>query len=124
VLAIWGRSAVHQTQWATRTRLVVLQMDKVTNVEIKNVDLDENMVRVIARQAVAERERRAKVILAEGEKQAAQTPLEAAQMLARQPEAMQLRYLQTMTSVAGDRGSTIVFPLPMDLLQSMFGRSR
>jgi regulator of protease activity HflC (stomatin/prohibitin superfamily) len=82
------------------------------------------MVRLIARQAVAERERRAKVILAEGEKQAAQTPLEAAQMLARQPEAMQLRYLQTMTSVAGDRGSTIVFPLPMDLLQSMFGRSR
>jgi regulator of protease activity HflC (stomatin/prohibitin superfamily) len=97
---------------------------KVTNVEIKHVDLNENMVRVIARQAEAERERRAKVILAEGEKQAAQTLLEAAQMLARQPEAMQLRYLQTMTSVAGDRGATIVFPLPMDLLQSMFGRSR
>jgi regulator of protease activity HflC (stomatin/prohibitin superfamily) len=97
---------------------------KVTNVEIKHVDLNENMVRVIARQAEAERERRAKVILAEGEKQAAQTLLEAAQMLSRQPEAMQLRYLQTMTSVAGDRGSTIVFPLPMDLLQSMFGKSR
>jgi len=89
---------------------------KVTNVEIKHVDLNETMVRAIARQAEAERERRAKVIHAEGEKQAAAALLEAAQMLARQPEAMQLRYLQTMTQVAGDRASTIVFPLPMDLL--------
>ncbi len=89
---------------------------KVTNVEIKHVDLNESMVRAIARQAEAERERRAKIIHAEGEKQAAATLLEAAQMLARQPEAMQLRYLQTMTQVAGDRGSTVVFPLPMDLL--------
>jgi regulator of protease activity HflC (stomatin/prohibitin superfamily) len=96
---------------------------KVTNVEIKHVDLNENMVRVIARQAEAERERRAKVILAEGEKQAAQTLLEAAQMLSRQPEAMQLRYLQTMTQVAGDRGSTIVFPMPMDMLQPLLGRA-
>jgi len=96
---------------------------KVTNVEIKHVDLNESMVRAIARQAEAERERRAKVIHAEGEKQAAQTLLEAAQMLARQPEAMQLRYLQTMTQVAGDRGSTIVIPLPMTLFQSMMGRS-
>lgn len=89
---------------------------KVTNVEIKHIDLNESMVRAIARQAEAERERRAKVIHAEGEKQAAVSLLEAAQMLARQPEAMQLRYLQTMTQVAGDRASTIVFPLPMDLL--------
>ena len=91
---------------------------KVTNVEIKHVDLNESMVRAIARQAEAERERRAKVIHAEGEKQAAATLLEAAQMLAQQPEAMQLRYMQTMTQVAGDRGSTIVFPLPFDLLRA------
>ncbi len=89
---------------------------KVTNVEIKHIDLNESMIRAIARQAEAERERRAKVIHAEGEKQAAVALLEAAQMLAQQPEAMQLRYLQTMTQVAGDRASTIVFPLPMDLL--------
>ena len=76
------------------------------------------MVRAIARQAEAERERRAKVIHAEGEKQAAAMLLEAAQMLARQPEAMQLRYLQTMTQVAGDRGSTIVFPFPLDILKA------
>jgi regulator of protease activity HflC (stomatin/prohibitin superfamily) len=95
---------------------------KVTNVEIKHIDLNESMVRAIARQAEAERERRAKVIHAEGEKQAAVALLEAAQMLARQPEAMQLRYLQTMTQVAGDRASTIVFPLPMDLLGSLLGR--
>jgi regulator of protease activity HflC (stomatin/prohibitin superfamily) len=92
---------------------------KVTNVEIKHVDLNETMVRAIARQAEAERERRAKVIHAEGEKQAAQALLEAARMLAQQPEAMQLRYLQTLTQVAGDRGSTIVFPIP--LLQAMVG---
>jgi len=91
---------------------------KVTNVEIKQVDLNESMVRAIARQAEAERERRAKIIHAEGEKQAAATLLEAAQMLARQPEAMQLRYLQTMTQVAGDRGSTIVLPLPLDMLKT------
>ncbi|MBI3157434.1 MAG: slipin family protein [Burkholderiales bacterium] len=89
---------------------------KVTNVEIKHIDLNETMVRAIARQAEAERERRAKVIHAEGEKQAAAALLEAAEMLARQPEAMQLRYLQTMTQVAGDRGSTVVLPLPMEML--------
>ncbi len=89
---------------------------KVTNVEIKHIDLNESMIRAIARQAEAERERRAKVIHAEGEKQAAVALLEAAQMLSQQPEAMQLRYLQTMTQVAGDRASTVVFPLPMDLL--------
>ena len=94
---------------------------KVTNVEIKHVDLNESMVRAIARQAEAERERRAKIIHAEGEKQAAQSLLEAARMLAQQPEAMQLRYLQTLTQVAGDRGSTIVFPLPMHMFQAMTG---
>jgi len=96
---------------------------KVTNVEIKHVDLNDSMVRAIARQAEAERERRAKVIHAEGEKQAAAALLEAAQMLARQPEAMQLRYLQTMTQVAGDRGSTVVFPLPLDILKSFISDS-
>jgi regulator of protease activity HflC (stomatin/prohibitin superfamily) len=97
---------------------------KVTNVEIKHIDLNESMVRAIARQAEAERERRAKVIHAEGEKQAAAALLEAARMLSMQPEAMQLRYLQTMTQVAGDRGSTIVFPLPTELLGSLIGRTR
>ncbi len=97
---------------------------KVTNVEIKQVDLTESMIRAIARQAEAERERRAKVIHAEGEKQAAASLLEAAQMLARQPEAMQLRYLQTMTQVAGDRASTVILPLPMDLLGAALGRLR
>ncbi|MBT9477530.1 slipin family protein [Polaromonas sp.] len=97
---------------------------KVTNVEIKHIDLNESMVRAIARQAEAERERRAKVIHAEGEKQAAVALLEAAQMLAQQPEAMQLRYLQTMTQVAGDRASTIVFPLPMDLLGRLLEKTR
>ena len=94
---------------------------KVTNVEIKHIDLNESMVRAIARQAEAERERRAKVIHAEGEKQASASLLEAAQMLAQQPEAMQLRYLQTMTQVAGDRGSTVVFPLPLDLFKHLVG---
>jgi regulator of protease activity HflC (stomatin/prohibitin superfamily) len=97
---------------------------KVTNVEIKHIDLNESMVRAIARQAEAERERRAKVIHADGEKQAAAALLEAARMLAQQPEAMQLRYLQTMTQVAGDRGSTIVFPLPFDLLRDVLGAKR
>jgi len=94
---------------------------KVTNVEIKHVDLNESMVRAIARQAEAERERRAKIIHAEGEKQASATLLEAAQMLSQSPQAMQLRYLQTLTQIAGDRSSTIVFPLPMDLLTRLVG---
>jgi regulator of protease activity HflC (stomatin/prohibitin superfamily) len=97
---------------------------KVTNVEIKHIDLNETMIRAIARQAEAERERRAKVIHADGEKQAAAALLEAARMLSLQPEAMQLRYLQTMTQVAGDRGSTIVFPLPTELLGTLLGRNR
>jgi regulator of protease activity HflC (stomatin/prohibitin superfamily) len=84
---------------------------KVSNVEIKHIDLNENMVRAIARQAEAERERRSKVILAEGELQASQKLLEAARTLAMQPEAMQLRYLQTLNVIAGDRTNTIVFPL-------------
>ena len=89
---------------------------KVSIVEIKHVDLNESMVRAIARQAEAERERRAKIIHAEGEQQAAEKLLEAARTLALQPEAMQLRYLQTLTNIAGDKASTIVFPMPMDIL--------
>lgn len=97
---------------------------KVTNVEIKHIDLNENMVRAIARQAEAERERRAKVIHAEGEKQAAQALMEAAEILATQPSAMQLRYLQTLTQVAGDKSSTLVFPIPVDLLSSLMGTKK
>ncbi|NYT83162.1 slipin family protein [Alcaligenaceae bacterium] len=95
---------------------------KVTNVEIKHIDLNESMVRAIARQAEAERERRAKVIHAEGEKQAAQALMEAAQILASQPLAIQLRYLQTLTQVAGDKTSTLVFPVPVDLLSSFLDK--
>ncbi|OGI39016.1 MAG: hypothetical protein A2V91_05845 [Candidatus Muproteobacteria bacterium RBG_16_64_10] len=89
---------------------------KVLNVEIKHIDLDESMIRAIAKQAEAERTRRAKVIHAEGELQASEKLLAASQTLARQPEAMQLRYMQTLTEIAGDKSSTIVFPLPMDLM--------
>jgi regulator of protease activity HflC (stomatin/prohibitin superfamily) len=95
---------------------------KVTNVEIKHIDLNESMIRAIARQAEAERERRAKVIHAEGEKQAAQSLMEAAEMLSREPAAMQLRYLQTLTQVAGDKSSTLVFPVPVDLIGNLLGR--
>ena len=87
---------------------------KVANVEIKHVDIDESMIRVIARQAEAERERRAKVISAEGEEQAARKLLEAAVILSERPEAMQLRYLSALSVIAGDRTNTIVFPFPMD----------
>jgi regulator of protease activity HflC (stomatin/prohibitin superfamily) len=90
---------------------------KVANVEIKQVDITESMVRAIARQAEAERERRAKVINAEGEQQAAQKLLEAAEILAARPEAMQLRYLGTLGTIASERSSTIVFPFPLDLGQ-------
>jgi regulator of protease activity HflC (stomatin/prohibitin superfamily) len=89
---------------------------KVANVEIKHVDLDESMIRAIARQAEAERARRAKVIHAEGEMQAAEKLTEAARILSEQPQAIQLRYMETLTAVAGDKSSTIVFPLPMDLV--------
>lgn len=93
---------------------------KVSNVEIKHVDINELMVRAIAQQAEAERARRAKVIHAEGELQASAKLLQAAQILAQQPQAMQLRYLQTLGSIAGDKSSTIVFPVPMDLLSPLF----
>jgi len=92
---------------------------KVSNVEIKHVDLNETMIRAIARQAEAERERRAKVIHAEGELQASEKLLQAAQMLAQAPQAMQLRYLQTLGNIAGDKSTTIVFPVPMDLLSAL-----
>ena len=90
---------------------------KVANVEIKQVDISETMIRAIARQAEAERERRAKIINAEGEQQAAQKLLEAAAILAQRPEAMQLRYLSTLNVIAGEKSSTIVFPFPMELFQ-------
>ena len=89
---------------------------KVSNVEIKHVDINESMVRAIAQQAEAERARRAKVIHAEGEQQASEKLLEAARMLAQQPEAMQLRFLQTLSSIAGDKSNTIVFPVPVDMI--------
>jgi regulator of protease activity HflC (stomatin/prohibitin superfamily) len=91
---------------------------KVANVEIKHVDINETMVRAIARQAEAERERRAKVIHAEGEAQASEKLLDAAKVLAQSPQAMQLRYLQTLTNIAGDKNSTIVFPMPVDLIEA------
>jgi len=94
---------------------------KVSNVEIKHVDLNETMIRAIARQAEAERERRAKIIHAEGELQASRHLLEASQILANQPQALQLRYLQTLTEIAGEKSSTIVFPLPMELLSVLQG---
>ncbi|MDO9050235.1 MAG: slipin family protein [Methylotenera sp.] len=90
---------------------------KVSNVEIKHVDINETMVRAIAKQAEAERERRAKVIHAEGEFQASEKLLAAAEILARKPQAMQLRYLQTLSGIAGDRTNTIVFPVPGDFLE-------
>ena len=92
---------------------------KVANVEIKHVDLDESMIRAIAKQAEAERSRRAKVIHAEGELQASEKLLLAAQVLAKEPQALQLRYMQTLTEIAGDKSSTIVFPLPMDLMNTL-----
>lgn len=92
---------------------------KVANVEIKHVDLNESMVRAIAKQAEAERERRAKVIHALGEQEAAEKLAEAARMLATEESAIQLRYLQTLVEIAGDNSSTIVFPLPMDILQKL-----
>ncbi len=92
---------------------------KVSTVEIKDVDLDETMVRAMAKQAEAERTRRAKIINAEGEKQAAQTLVEAAQNLARQPAALQLRYLQTLADIAHERTQLLVFPLPLDLIKPL-----
>jgi len=96
---------------------------KVANVEIKHVDLDESMIRAIAQQAEAERARRAKVINAEGEKQAAQALAEAAKTLASQKQALQLRYLQTLKEVAGEKTNTIIFPLPLDLIKPLMDMS-
>jgi len=92
---------------------------KVANVEIKHVDIDESMIRAIAKQAEAERERRAKVIHAQGEFQAAEKLLLAADILSKNPQSMQLRYLQTLTEIAGDKTSTIAFPIPMDLIKPL-----
>ncbi len=100
---------------------------KVSNVEIKHVDLDESMIRAIAKQAEAERERRAKVIHAEGELQASEKLLQAAQVLAKQPESLHLRYLQTLGSIAGTNSSTIVFPMPVEfgeLLSKLGGNKK
>ncbi len=97
---------------------------KVANVEIKHVDLDETMVRAMAKQAEAERTRRAKIIHAEGEKQASQILVEAAQSLAIEPKAMQLRYLQTLLDISSEKTTTIVFPLPMDLITPLIDKIR
>jgi regulator of protease activity HflC (stomatin/prohibitin superfamily) len=94
---------------------------KVSTVEIKDVDLDESMVRAMAKQAEAERTRRAKIINAEGENQAAQTLVEAATALSKQPSALQLRYLQTLADIAHERTQLIVFPLPLDLIKPLLG---
>jgi len=94
---------------------------KVSNVEIKHIDLNEIMIRAIARQAEAERERRAKIIHAEGELQASEKLLQAAKVLSEQPEAIQLRYLSTLNDIAGDHNSTIVFPVPLDILNKLQG---
>jgi regulator of protease activity HflC (stomatin/prohibitin superfamily) len=92
---------------------------KVSNVEIKHVDIDESMIRAIAQQAEAERSRRAKVIHAQGEFEASQKLVEAASQLATQPTSIQLRYLQTLTEIAGEQNSTIIFPLPMNLMEGL-----
>ena len=97
---------------------------KVSNVEIKHIDLNESMIRAIAKQAEAERTRRAKVIHAEGEMQAAEKLLSAAKILTKQSEALQLRYLQTLTEIAGERTNTIVFPLPMDLIEHLINKTK
>ena len=94
---------------------------KVANVEIKQVDINESMIRAIAQQAEAERAKRARIIGAEAEQQAAEKLVEAAMMLAKVPEAMQLRYLSTLQNIAGEKNSTIVFPLPIDLLRGLIG---
>ncbi|OKY75098.1 MAG: hypothetical protein BM485_10415 [Desulfobulbaceae bacterium DB1] len=91
---------------------------KVTNVEIKHVDLNENMIRAIAKQAEAERERRAKIIHAEGELQAAEKLLAAANIISANPQALQLRYLQTLNDISNENATTIVFPLPINILKA------
>ncbi|MCD6388572.1 MAG: slipin family protein [Desulfobulbaceae bacterium] len=95
---------------------------KVSNVEIKHVDLNENMIRAIAKQAEAERERRAKVIHAEGEFQASEKLLAAANVISQNPQALQLRYLQTLNDISNENATTVVFPLPIDLIQALTGK--
>ncbi len=97
---------------------------KVSSVEIKHVDIDQTMVRAIAQQAEAERTRRAKVIHAEGEFQAAEKLVQAADLISKSPQALQLRYLQTLSGIANERSSTIVFPLPMDLLAPFLEKAK
>jgi len=97
---------------------------KVSNVEIKQVDLTESMIRAIARQAEAERERRAKVIHADGELQASEKLYQAAKVLAQEPQAIQLRYLETLTVIGADKNTTIIFPLPMDLVTPFLARAK
>ncbi|NDU91113.1 MAG: slipin family protein [Ferrovum sp.] len=97
---------------------------KVTNVEIKQVDLTESMIRAIARQAEAERERRAKVIHAEGELQASEKLFQAAKILSQEPQAIQLRYLETLTVIGADKNTTIIFPLPMDLVTPFLNKTK
>ncbi|OOZ13588.1 hypothetical protein BOW35_10280 [Solemya velum gill symbiont] len=92
---------------------------KVSNVELKHVDLDDRMIRAMAKQAEAERARRAKVIHAEGEREAAEQLTDAAEIMSRQSESLQLRYLQTLTEIAGDKNSTIVFPVPMEVIEAV-----
>jgi regulator of protease activity HflC (stomatin/prohibitin superfamily) len=92
---------------------------KVTNVEVRDVVLPEEMKRALARQAESERERRAKIIAAEGEYQAAEKLVQAAQMIAQQPAALQLRYLQTLAEITGERNTTVVFPIPMELIRPL-----
>jgi len=89
---------------------------KVSNVEIKHIDLDESMIRVIAKQAEAERSRRAKIIHAEGELQASETLLAAAQTIAKEPQALQLRYLQTLSNISEEKNSTVIFPFPLEMM--------
>ena len=95
---------------------------KVTNVEIKHIDLNESMIRAIAKQAEAERERRAKVIHAEGELQASQKLLEAAEVMSKNPQTLQLRYLQTLNDISSENATTIVFPLPIDIVKAFTSR--
>jgi regulator of protease activity HflC (stomatin/prohibitin superfamily) len=97
---------------------------KVTAVEVKDVDLPQEMQRAIAKQAEAERERRAKIIHAEGEFQAAQKLTDAAKVIGSEPAAIQLRYLQTLTEIAVDKNSTVAFPIPIDLIRGMMGTSK
>ncbi len=107
-------------------KIIDLQTDawgiKVSNVEIKHVDLNESMIRAIAKQAEAERERRAKIIHAEGELQASEKLVAAADVLSRNPQALQLRYLQTLNDISNENSTTIVFPLPIDTIMALMGR--